>query len=295
MAARDGARGYRPRRIAYYPGCSLTSSAREMEDSFMEMAKMFSLEVVAIEDWNCCGSSPAHSTNHGYALLLAGRNLLLAEEQGIQELMVMCPSCFVRLKEAERKLVEDEDKNRLLESVLGRRYKGGVRLRFFLEVLNDLKLGEFQSKIRTPLTGLKGAIYYGCLLTRPEWITGFDVGPYEEFLEGVVRALGAEAVHWGYPRQCCGAHLAVTKADFADRMVDRIRDYARRAGANCLVTFCPLCQVNLELRGTAVEPLPVFYISELIGLAAALPSCRNWLKRHLIDPQPLLRSLGALS
>jgi heterodisulfide reductase subunit B len=282
------------RKISYYPGCSLTSTAKEMEDSFMEMADMFALDVVPLDDWNCCGSSPAHSTNSGYALLLAARNLLLAEEQGVSDLMVMCPSCFVRLREAERALQEDEGKNRQVEETLGKRYQGTVRLRFFLEVLNDIGLQRVKEAVKKPLTGLHGAIYYGCLLTRPEWVTGFDVGPYERFLQDVVRTLGAEPVRWGYDRQCCGAHLAVTKSSMADQMVDRIRDNARRAGANCLVAFCPLCQVNLELRGDGVEPLPVFYISELVGLAARMPRCRQWLNKHLVDPKPLLESLNIL-
>jgi heterodisulfide reductase subunit B len=295
MVERNKGTGGAGKRISFYPGCSLTSSAREFSESFLEMARMFELEVVPLEDWNCCGSSPAHSTHHGYALLLAARNLLLAEQQGVDELMVMCPSCFVRLRvrlrEAERALRSDEGKNRQVEQVLGKRYGGRVRLRFFLEVLNDLKLPHLEEKVKQSLDGLRGAMYYGCLLTRPEWITGFDVGPYERFLEGVLRSLGAEPVHWGYGRQCCGAHLAVTKAEMVDRMVDRIRDHARRAGANCLVAFCPLCQVNLELRGKEVEPLPVFYIPELIGLAAKLPKCKSWLRKHLVDPNPLLTQL----
>jgi heterodisulfide reductase subunit B len=224
--------------------------------------------------------------------MLAARNLLLAEEQGVNDLMVMCPSCFVRLKEAERALQSDEGKNRQVEDVLGKGYTGSVRLRFFLEVLNDFKLPQFKERIKQSLEGLRVAMYYGCLLTRPEWITGFDVEPYERFLKEIIETLGAEAVPWGYGRQCCGAHLAVTKATMVDQMVDRIRDHARRAKANCMVVFCPLCQVNLELRGRDSEPLPVFYIPELIGVAAKLPHCKSWLKKHLVDPNPLLSCLN---
>jgi heterodisulfide reductase subunit B len=271
----------------------LTSSAKELAESFSEMASLLSMQVEPLDDWNCCGSSPAHSTNHGYALLLAARNLILAEEQGVQDLMVMCPSCFVRLREADRVIREDEESNRLVEQELGQPYRGGVRLRFFLEIFsNGASLKALEAKVKQPLSGLKGAMYYGCLLSRPEWITGFDVGPYETALENLIRLLGAEPVHWGYEKQCCGAHLAVTKPQMVDRMVDRIRDFARRSRANCIVAFCPLCQVNLEMRGKEVEPLPVLYIPELIGLAAQLPHCRRWLEKHLVDPIPLLSSLN---
>jgi heterodisulfide reductase subunit B len=280
------------RKISLYPGCSLTSSAREMGESFEEIARMLDIEVISMEDWNCCGSSPAHSTNQGYALLLAARNLLLAQRQGIEELMVMCPSCFVRLREAEKAVKEDEKKAQQVKDAFGQAYEGRVRLRFFLEILTGVGLDALKEKVTQPLKGIQCAMYYGCLLTRPEWITGFDVEPYEESLNEIVRALGAEPVKWALSRQCCGAHLAVTKPEVADGLVDRIKDFATRAGANCLVVFCPLCQVNLELRGTNSKEMPVLYIQELIGLAVGIPKCRQWLKRHLVDPIPLLTSLG---
>jgi heterodisulfide reductase subunit B len=262
-----------------------------MAESFKEVARGYGLEVQALDDWSCCGSSPAHSTDHEMALLLAARNLLLAEAQGAEELMVLCPSCFVRLREAERTIVEDEGEAQKVQRSLGGRYQGKVRLKFFLETMKELGLEKLKAGVKVPLQGLKGALYYGCLLSRPEWITGFDVAPYEAFLEDLFRALGGDVVHWGYSRQCCGAHLAMTKADLVNGLVDRIRDHARRAGANCLVVFCPLCQVNLEMRGRDQEALPVLYISEVMGLAAGLPQTRSWLARHLIDPQPLLASL----
>ena len=289
----NGGSGEGSTKISFYPGCSLTSSAKELGESFEEMAHRLSMDIAPLDDWNCCGSSPAHSTNHGFALLLAARNLLLAEEQGVRDLYVMCPSCFVRLREAQKAIGLDDEKKRIVENEFGRPYEGRVRLRFFLEIFSDdAKREAFKSMVVQPLQGIKGAMYYGCLLSRPEWITGFDVTPYEAAIEEVVVTLGAESVRWSLQRQCCGAHLAVTKPDIVDVLIDRIRDYAIRAGANCMVSFCPLCQMNLELRGKNSEPLPVFYISELFGLAARLPKSKTWLKKHLVDPIPLLSSLG---
>lgn len=281
-------------KTAYYPGCSLDSSAREMGESFLELVRGFGLEMSPLEDWNCCGSSPAHSTHHSWALKLAARNLLLAEAQGIEELMVMCPSCFVRLKEAERQIRFEPAKARQVEQTFGMPYRGSTRLRFFLEVMDRWGLEALKDKVRRPLKGIRGALYYGCLLSRPEWITGFDVGPHEEFLEGLFRALGGEPVRWGLGRQCCGAHLAVSKSGLADGLVDRIRDHAKRAGANCLVAFCPLCQVNLELRGKDSRALPVLYITELLGIANQSPKVKSWMARHLIDPRPLMASMGGI-
>jgi len=275
-------------RIYYYPGCSLMSSAKELGESLFAIAKLVGSWVEELKDWNCCGSSPAHSVNQDYALLLAGRNLLLAERQGIDELYVTCPSCYVRLRTAENTLRHTPVKNDILEEAIGRRYDGTVRLKFFLEVLTDSRRELFKDAVVNPLKGLKPVLYFGCLLTRPEWITGFDVLPYEAELRSFVDSLGVETKRWGYAKQCCGAHLAVTKPDLADSQVDKIRDQAKRSGANCIISFCPLCQVNLELRGSKETCLPVFYISELIGLACKLKNAHSWLKKHLVDTIPLL-------
>lgn len=281
-------------RIYYYPGCSLMSSAKELGESLFAMARLTGSWVEELKDWNCCGSSPAHSVNQDYALLLAGRNLLLAERQGIENLYVTCPSCYVRLRTAERTLRHNPDKNELLGESLGRLYEGNVRLKFFLEVMTDARKGLFKEAMVSPLKGLKPVLYFGCLLTRPEWITGFDVLPYEQELRSFVDGLGVETKRWGFAKQCCGAHLAVTKSELADIQVDKIRDHAKRSGANCIISFCPLCQVNLELRGTKDTQLPVFYISELIGMACKLPNWQSWLKKHLVDPMPLLEENNLL-
>ncbi|PID77900.1 MAG: heterodisulfide reductase subunit B [Deltaproteobacteria bacterium] len=281
-------------RIYYYPGCSLMSSAKELGESLFAMVKLVGAWVEELNDWNCCGSSPAHSVNQDYALLLAGRNLLLAERQGIEDLYVTCPSCYVRLRTAENTLKYNPDKNEILESTLGRSYQGNVRLKFFLEILTDSRKEIFKDAVVNPLKGLKPVLYFGCLLTRPEWITGFDVLPYEAELIQFVDSLGVETMRWGFAKQCCGAHLAVTKSELADRQVDKIRENAKRSGANCVISFCPLCQVNLELRGAKDTRLPVFYISELIGLACKLKNCESWLKKHLVDPMPLLEGNNLL-
>lgn len=293
MTDRDRINSGGTTRVYYYPGCSLMSSARDFGMSLFQMYRLLGAWVEPLDDWNCCGASPAHSINQDYALMLAGRNILLAERQGIKDLYVVCPSCFVRLRTAELALRENEEKNEKLKKIMGRRYNGSVRVRFTPEFLSD-GMNVFEKAVINPLQGLKGVLYFGCLLTRPEWLTGFDIRPYEDNLRKLVRALGVEIVDWSYSKQCCGSHLAVTKPDMVNNMVDDIRDHARRAGANCMIAFCPLCQVNLELRGKEVEPLPVFYISELIGMAAKLPGNEKWARKHLVDPTPLLSGLNLL-
>lgn len=274
--------------IRYYPGCSLESSARELGESFQVLSGMLGFEISPLEDWSCCGSSPAHSTSRTIATLLGARNLLLAQDQGVGDLMVMCPSCYVRLKQAEREILGSQEKAAELERVFRRKYHGRVRIRFFLEILEEIGLEKVKEIVSTPLCGLRVALYYGCLLSRPEWITGFDVAPYERFIESLVKIVGAEPVSWPYAKHCCGASLAVTKPETSDRLVDRIRYYALEAEAQCIIAFCSLCQMNLELRGKTSPLLPVLYITELLAIAAGLPHARKWLSRHLVDPFPLI-------
>lgn len=279
-----------PEVMRYYPGCSLESSAREMGESFEELMQALGIRMEPLEDWSCCGSSPAHAINPRSAYLLAARNLILAEEQGVEELVVMCPSCFVRLSKGAREILQDERKARDVNKVLGADYKGRARPKFFLEVLDSLGLDRITRLFKHHLRGLRVAPYYGCLLSRPEWLTGFDVARHERFIERLITALGAQPVRWPYAKQCCGASLAITSRNISDRLVDKIRSEAVRCGAECLVAFCSLCQMNLEMRGKNSPHIPVLYITELLAAALGSSNVSKWFSRHLVDPVGLFRA-----
>ena len=274
--------------LYYYPGCCLGSSARELGESLFQTARLLGYRLQELKNWNCCGASAAHSIRPMQSMLLGARNLLLAEEMGIEELFIVCPSCFVRLSETESMIRKDNEKNREVVKIFGRPYEGKVKVRFFLELVDELDLEDLKKLIKHPTVGLRTAIYYGCLLSRQEWITGFALGTREKWVEDLLSVIGVEFVHWGYGRECCGAYMAIPRQSSADRLVDKIRDNAARAEANCLLTFCPLCQMNLEMRGKETEPLPVFYLSELLCRSAGLPQWRGWLRRHLVNPKHLL-------
>jgi heterodisulfide reductase subunit B len=200
----------------------------------------------------------------------------------------------VRLWDARRAVLEDTSKNRMVEKTLGRSLRGNSEPQFFIEAFEEMGTEALREKVAKPLSGLKVALYYGCLLSRQSWITGFDVTPRRTFLEDLTRVTGAELVHWSYERQCCGAGLAVTKPPMADSMVAAIHGQAIRAGAHCLVAFCPLCHMNLELRGGSLPRMPVLYFTELVALAIPLPDVKGWLRKHLVDPMPALSSLGLM-
>ena len=277
------------RRISIYPGCSLTASSSDFAESLFQMAKMAGMWVEELRDWNCCGASPAHSVNPEYATLLSGRNLILAQKQGIEDLYVVCPSCYIRLKESMHKLDSDEKLREKLFEAYGTRYTGEVNVRFFLEALEPGDEAIFKDKMNHSLEGLNAVVYYGCLMSRPERVTGFELKKYEPSIVKFIENTGAKVTEWGASSRCCGAHLAVSRPDLSDRLVDRILEQAKRAKANCIITFCPLCQVNLEMRGNAKDRLPVFFIPELAGFASGEAKAHKWAKRHLVNPMPLLK------
>jgi heterodisulfide reductase subunit B len=124
-------------------------------------------------------------------------------------------------------------------------------------------------------------------------VTQFE-NPDDPTLMGeLLTAIGADVCNWSYATDCCGGGLALTKSDVAAKLVNRLAERAREAGAEAIVTSCPLCQLNLEMRqGGAGEDLPIFYFTELVGLALGLDEAQSWWRKHLIDPTSLLRTAG---
>jgi heterodisulfide reductase subunit B len=162
-------------------------------------------------------------------------------------------------------------------------------------------LGELSKRVVLPLKELKAVGYYGCLAARPPRIT--DKGDYEhpQNLEALLRVLGAAPRDWSYQTDCCGAGLALARPDLIDTLVARLYDRALATGAECFVVSCQMCQANLDLPQERISRrlgkdyyLPVFYFTELIGLALGLPETPRWLDKHLVDPKPLLRRKGLM-
>jgi len=157
-------------------------------------------------------------------------------------------------------------------------------------VVNRVGLERVYERVRRSLKGLRVACYYGCALVRHPKVTRFDDPENPQSMDRLMRVLGAEPVEWSYKVDCCGADLAMTYGSMVRQMVGRIVFMAREAGAQAMVTSCGLCQMNLEMRQQL--GLPVFYFTELMGLAFDIGQRERWWGKHLISPRPLLESLG---
>jgi len=180
--------------------------------------------------------------------------------------------------------------------VLDFEYNGQGQVRHLLDILtNDVSLETVRQRAIKPLKGLKPVPYYGCVLVRPPSLTGWDDPEHPALMDGVLEALGAEVMAWSHKVDCCGASLTLNRSDIVKTLSNQLVDHALEAGANCLVTVCGMCHINLDAR-QAGQNLPIFYLTELMGLAFGTPAkdVAKWMKKHVVDGRPLLKSLELL-
>ena len=278
-------------KVSYYPGCSLHGTAKEYDQSVRAVSRALGIELKEVDDWSCCGATSAHSTNFKLSVALPARNLVAAEKDAM-DVMVPCAACFNRFKTAEHHLKADPALKREIEEIVGGRYQGGIAIRNPIDIIaKEIGLDALEGMVKKKLAGLKPVSYYGCLLLRPPEVCNFDDYENPVLLDRILGALGADARLWSYKTDCCGGTLTISRTDIVGKMVNKLMTMAREAGANCVVTACPVCMANLDMRASDNVRLPVFYFTELIALALGLPGPESWFKLHNVDPRPLMKSL----
>lgn len=278
-------------RFSYFPGCTDHSTSLEYGISTREVFKVLGVELIEIDDWNCCGAAATHSINHLLSLCLPARNISKAQSLNIGSLVVPCAGCFNMLKRTENVLKNDQAKRRKIEEIVEFQYDPSLEILALMDVLiNRIGFDRIREKVKRPLSELKIACYYGCALVRHPKITQFDDPENPQYMDRLMKAIGAQPVEWSYKIDCCGADLALTHGEVVKKLVGKIVSMAEEAGAQCLVTSCGLCQANLEMRQD--RNFPVFYFTELMALAFDVGEREKWWKKHMIDPKGLLESLG---
>jgi heterodisulfide reductase subunit B len=285
--------------VAYYPGCSLHSTAAEYDHTVRATADVLGLKLVEPPGWLCCGSSPAHSTDHTLATVLPMRTLATVEQMGLDTVTAPCSACFARMKAAAHTVANDGEMAKEVEAQLGYAYRGTVSVQHLLDTLVDRAgLEKIEASVKKPLTGLKVACYYGCLVTRPPKITQAEHPEYPMKMDYLVRALGAEPVHWSFKTDCCGGALSLTQTPLALEMTRKILQNARECGADMVATVCPLCHVNLDARQNQIGlefQIPILYATQLMTLAFGLKPQSSALHKNMVDPRPLFQEKGLLA
>ena len=296
-------------RLAYYPGCTLKTNARNFEESTKATANTLGLELVEPSRWNCCGTVHALAKDDVMHHLAPIRNLIRVEELNDKgavdgkQVVTLCAMCYNTLKRSNQVFNNDSDKRKKIRDIMTKediQYGGGVGVIHYLEVLKGLGWDKVAEQVRKPLEGLKVAPYYGCLLLRPRGI-GIDDADNPTIMEDLLKALGAETVSYAYSQKCCGSyhtvHMKETVADLSHKILKQAED----AGADVLATSCPLCEYNLGPRQTQVKKqypsfnsIPVVYFTQLMALAFGLGDKATAFEVNRPDPRPLLEEKGLL-
>ena len=276
-------------KYAYFPGCSLESTASEYNLSVKAVSSRLGIELVEIPEWSCCSASAGHSVNRRLAHALAGRNLALAEKTEL-DMMVACPACYIRFRTTYQAVKDEPRQKKEIENLTGLPYRANRGVKHLLDIIyNEVGLDKVKSQVKRPLQNLKVVCYYGCYLVRPPKVVGFDDPENPQIIDKLLQALGADVRDWSGKVDCCGGSLSLNKKAIAAKLVNDISDMARAAEAEAIVTACPLCQSNLETRQIGKpDKLPIIYFTEMMGLAFGIPDSRLWMKKHLISPLNLL-------
>lgn len=288
--------------LAYYPGCSLHASASAYDKSYKAVAAALGLRLVEPKGWVCCGASAAHWKSHELATELALKNLALIESEGHKAVTVPCAMCFSRLKYAAHDVKENPVLKGLVTRKTGYEYAGEVAIENAVDTMVErVGLDVIARSVKKPASGLKVVCYYGCLLTRPPQVTGVEHPDFPVNMDRLVESLGVKTLDWSHKTECCGGSMSIIDIDTCLNMVKRIMDNARAAGADAIISACPMCHSNLDSRQPALSrregqqyAVPVLYFTQLMALALGLGEKNADLGGHLVDVRPLLIEKGLL-
>lgn len=290
-------------KVSYFPGCTLNTTGKGFDNAVRASAQTVGIELVELPEWNCCGATYPLIIDNMLELAAPAHVLVGARDEG-HTLTTACTTCYNVLKRTNEFIRTHKEERERLNAFIEAEYEGEAEIMDFLHLLRD-KVG-FETvgeKVQRPLTGLKVASYYGCMVLRPPAEVAYDDPDHPQSLDDLMAALGATPVDFPHKNECCGAYLAVQDSDVTREMVFTILKSAQAAGAEAVATNCPLCQFNLDKQQAEMHKMhasfsrtsgtiPIFYFSQLMGLALGLDVSSYGWDRHYVDARPLLSERG---
>jgi succinate dehydrogenase / fumarate reductase, cytochrome b subunit len=291
------------KRVAYYTGCLAALSAKELNTSTKALAPKVGLELIELEAVTCCGAGDIHEAEPDYYLHLNARILAYAEATGCETLMTICNVCTLNLRQANWQLKNDPNLlarvSTNLEAVGAPPYTGGVEVKHLLWLIAEGDgYEQLKSAAHKGLKGLKVAPFYGCQILRPSKILGFEDPDRPWSLEAIIEACGGEAIDYPAKIKCCGFPIIQAREEVALGELIQPIEQATEAGADAMVTPCPLCHLSLDawqlkLREATGQDfaMPILHLSQLIGVAAGLDESELQFKRHVVPVQPVVDQL----
>jgi succinate dehydrogenase / fumarate reductase cytochrome b subunit len=297
----------KPLKYAYYPGCVAQGACRELYISTQSLTQALGIELVELKKASCCGSGTFKEDSQLLEDTVNARNIALAESLNLP-LLTHCSTCQgvighvdERLKECQSTNPDYVNKvNGLLEKEGCSPYRGSTEVKHLLYALvTDYGLEEITQRVTKKLSGLKCAAFYGCYLLRAQKSMPYDDPFKPEAMENVFRAVGATPVYYRGRTQCCGWPLSSYATTESFQMAGNHIQEAVANGADCIVTPCPLCHLNLDSRQPEVEKvigqklgLPILHLPQLIALALGVSPKELGLERHIVSTKPVLEKLG---
>jgi len=289
-------------RVAYYKGCLASLSAKELDTSTRALAPKLGLELEELDSVTCCGAGDIHEAEPDYYLHLNARILAYAEETGVDTLMTVCNVCTLNLRQANHQLQLDaallERVNDNLAAVGVPRYSGKVEVLHFLWLAAGTHFAELKEAAHKGLRGLKIAPFYGCQILRPSKLLGFDDPDKPESLERIIEACGGQPIDYPAKIKCCGFPIIQAREDTALGELIQPIEQAKEAGADAIVTPCPLCHLSLDAWQSKLKKqtgkdfqMPILHLSQLIGVAAGLADSELKFKRHVVSVDPVVEKL----
>ena len=291
------------KRVAYYKGCLASLSAKELDISTQALAPKVGLELDELEAVTCCGAGDIHEAEPDYYLHLNARILAYAESTGSDTLMTVCNVCTLNLRQANFALQNDEALlarvNENLEAVGAPRYSGAVEVKHLLWMIAEGDgFEQLKAAAHKGLKGLKVAPFYGCQILRPSKLLGFDDPDRPHSLEAIIEACGGEAIDYPAKIKCCGFPIIQAREETALGELIQPLEQATEAGADAMVTPCPLCHLSLDAWQSKLKAatgkdfqLPILHLSQLIGVAAGLEDSELRFRRHVVSVDPVEQKL----
>jgi succinate dehydrogenase / fumarate reductase cytochrome b subunit len=291
------------KKVAYFKGCLASLSAKELDISTQALAPKLGLELVELTKVTCTGAGDIHEAEPDYYIHLNARILAYAEATGCDTLMTICNVCTLNLRQAHHTLANDDALrarvNDNLESVGAPRYNGTIDVKHFLWLVAGEHFQQLQETAHRGLKGLKIAPFYGCQILRPSKLMGFEDPDNPDSLERIITACGGEPIDYPAKIKCCGFPIIQAREDTALAELVQPIEQAMEAGADAIVTPCPLCHLSLDAWQSKLKKkygrdfqMPILHLSQLIGVAAGLTDSELKFKRHVVSVKPVVEKLS---
>lgn len=284
-------------KLIYYPGCTLKTSAKNLEATAKAILEAFGYELYEMDDWNCCGVVSSLTGDDLMHHLAPLRNLIHVEDMGEDTVITLCDMCCNTLKQTNLRVKENPDDLETLNAFMDREndYQGTVKVLHFLEFLRDtIGFDTLKKRVVKPLRDLKVMPYYGCMFLRPREVS-MDDAEEPTILSDLVKALGGTVVDNPFKIECCGSYHTIEEKELVSRRAYQITNYALERHSDAIVLTCPLCRFNLDQRGkeaekiyTGYRQLPIYYYTQLIVVALDLDIDLCDFSSHVVDPKGLL-------